>query len=94
MAANVRVGVRVRPFNARERSRGASLVVAMDGATTTLTHPETHVAKSFTFDARCVRPGTRLAAPRSECLRGGLRAQTVEGAARIPRCGHTQDGGA
>ena len=50
MADNVKVAVRVRPFNAREKERSATCIIKMDGGTTTITQPETGEAKNFTFD--------------------------------------------
>eukprot|EP00164_Ancoracysta_twista_P001120 GFYU01001468.1.p1 GENE.GFYU01001468.1~~GFYU01001468.1.p1 ORF type:complete len:1151 (+),score=495.77 GFYU01001468.1:265-3717(+) len=50
MGDNVRVAVRVRPFNDREKDRNAKVIVAMDGPTTTLTNPENGEEKKFTFD--------------------------------------------
>ena len=50
MADAIRVAVRVRPFNQRERDHGAKCVVAVDGRSTTITNPETGEAKTFTFD--------------------------------------------
>lgn len=37
---NVKVAVRVRPFNSREKARNAKLIVDMNGPSTTLTNPE------------------------------------------------------
>ena len=37
---NVKVAVRVRPFNAREKQRNAKLIVAMSGNSTKITNPE------------------------------------------------------
>lgn len=55
MAENVKVAVRVRPFNDRETKRKAQLVIDMRGQTTTIRPPTTGNAaggepKSFTFD--------------------------------------------
>ncbi|XP_018644162.1 kif1, putative [Schistosoma mansoni] len=36
----VKVAVRIRPFNKRERERNAELIVFMNGNTTTIRHPE------------------------------------------------------
>ncbi|KAI0215596.1 Kinesin-related protein 1 [Lamellibrachia satsuma] len=49
---NVKVAVRVRPFNRRELSRNAQLVVEMDNATTMLIDPSNPKAapKKFTYD--------------------------------------------
>ena len=40
MSEAIKVAVRVRPFNARERERGARCIVRMNGATTTILHPD------------------------------------------------------
>lgn len=37
---NVKVAVRVRPFNAREKQRNAKLIVEMSGNSTKITNPE------------------------------------------------------
>ena len=47
---SVRVAVRVRPFNGREKDRNAKLIIGMNGAATSITNPETGEAKTFTFD--------------------------------------------
>lgn len=49
---NVKVAVRVRPFNKREKARNATLIVAMKGETTYLSNPEEpdEEPKKFTFD--------------------------------------------
>ena len=48
---NIKVAVRVRPFNKREKDRNAVLIVKMNGGTTMLTNPEdSKETKSFTFD--------------------------------------------
>ena len=47
---NVKVAVRVRPFNKREVGRNAKLIIGMNGKTTTIINPENDEAKSFTFD--------------------------------------------
>lgn len=46
----VKVAVRVRPFNKREKEAKASLCVAMSGPTTIITHPETGAEKKFSYD--------------------------------------------
>jgi len=48
--SSVKVAVRVRPFNGRERDAGAKLVVEMNGKTTKLVDPETGKDRKFTFD--------------------------------------------
>ncbi|XP_033759961.1 kinesin-like protein KIF13A isoform X2 [Pecten maximus] len=52
MAENVKVAVRVRPFNDREKERNATLVIKMAGKTTEITNPEEMSAepKKFHFD--------------------------------------------
>jgi kinesin family protein 1 len=47
---NVRVAVRVRPFNQREIERSSKCCVAMDGNRTTITDPETGKVRDFSFD--------------------------------------------
>lgn len=47
---SVKVAVRVRPFNQKERDHGARLCIAMDGQTTTLTDPRTGSTRDFSFD--------------------------------------------
>lgn len=48
---NVKVAVRVRPFNGREKDRNAQLIIDMQGATTTITDPSNSSdVKKFTFD--------------------------------------------
>ncbi|XP_072169328.1 kinesin-like protein KIF28P [Diadema setosum] len=49
---SVKVAVRVRPFNSREKDRGAKCVIIMNGATTKIQNPEApkDEPKSFTFD--------------------------------------------
>lgn len=37
---NVKVAVRTRPFNSREKARNAKLIVAMSGNSTKITNPE------------------------------------------------------
>jgi len=47
---SVRVAVRVRPFNGREKERGAKLCVRMTDKATTMINPENKQEKTFTFD--------------------------------------------
>lgn len=47
---NVRVAVRVRPFNQREKDRNAKLVIRMEGKTTYIQNPEDNSERPFTFD--------------------------------------------
>ncbi|EGD80556.1 kinesin family member 1C [Salpingoeca rosetta] len=50
MSENVKVAVRVRPFNKREKERQAQLCIQMSGQTTTITNPHSKEEKRFTFD--------------------------------------------
>ena len=47
---NVKVAVRVRPFNGRETERKAQLCIEMQGPTTIITNPVDGAKKIFTFD--------------------------------------------
>lgn len=48
---NVKVAVRVRPFNSREKARDPELIISMDGPRTTIRDPSgQHADKTFTFD--------------------------------------------
>eukprot|EP00111_Clytia_hemisphaerica_P004193 TCONS_00011996-protein len=48
---SVKVAVRVRPFNGRERDRNAKLIIEMNGQTTTITNPEDpDDVRKFSFD--------------------------------------------
>eukprot|EP00283_Hemiselmis_rufescens_P005402 CAMPEP_0173429138 /NCGR_PEP_ID=MMETSP1357-20121228/7926_1 /TAXON_ID=77926 /ORGANISM="Hemiselmis rufescens, Strain PCC563" /LENGTH=1106 /DNA_ID=CAMNT_0014393271 /DNA_START=100 /DNA_END=3420 /DNA_ORIENTATION=- len=47
---SVRVAVRVRPFNQREKDRSSKLCIRMMDKTTTIRNPENDVEKPFTFD--------------------------------------------
>lgn len=47
---SVKVAVRVRPFNDRERERGAKCCVVMQGPSTLITDPQTGKERTFTFD--------------------------------------------
>ena len=47
---NVKVAVRVRPFNKREIGRNAKMIIEMNGNSTTITDPENNEPRSFTFD--------------------------------------------
>ncbi|XP_023930292.1 kinesin-like protein KIF28P isoform X2 [Lingula anatina] len=51
-AESVRVAVRVRPFNQREKDHGAKLIIDMQGQLTTIKNPETpsEEPKKFSFD--------------------------------------------
>ncbi|CAH8641302.1 unnamed protein product [Heterobilharzia americana] len=47
----VKVAVRIRPFNKREIDRNAELIVSMNGCTTVIKNPENQKdTKQFTFD--------------------------------------------
>jgi hypothetical protein len=48
--SSVKVAVRIRPFNGRERDMNAVLCIAMNGPSTTITNPETKEPKTFAFD--------------------------------------------
>uniref|UniRef100_S4RVC2 Kinesin-like protein n=1 Tax=Petromyzon marinus TaxID=7757 RepID=S4RVC2_PETMA len=52
MTENIKVAVRVRPFNEREKTRGASIIISMEGNTTRIIKPRSGDAdvKTFTFD--------------------------------------------
>ncbi|XP_078571290.1 kinesin-like protein KIF28 isoform X3 [Branchiostoma floridae x Branchiostoma japonicum] len=52
MAENVKVAVRVRPFNDREKARNATLIINMVGNTTTIKDPANlaEEGRKFTFD--------------------------------------------
>ena len=47
---NVRVAVRCRPFNAREKQLGSPCVLRMSDKATTIVNPTTGDEKTFTFD--------------------------------------------
>ena len=47
---SIKVAVRVRPFNAREKERDAKLVVQMSGQSTIVKDPDNDSEKTFTFD--------------------------------------------
>jgi len=50
MAESVKVAVRVRPFNGREKERNAKCIIRMQGPTTIITNPDTQEEKDFAFD--------------------------------------------
>ncbi|XP_071502786.1 kinesin-like protein KIF28P [Diadema antillarum] len=52
MAENVKVAVRVRPFNDREKTRKAKCIIQMNGNTTLISNPENdrEEPKKFTYD--------------------------------------------
>ena len=50
MAESVKVAVRVRPFNGREKERNAKCIIRMKGPTTIITNPDTQEEKDFAFD--------------------------------------------
>ena len=47
---SVKVAVRVRPFNGREKDRNATCIIRMRGNQTVILHPDTHEEKEFAFD--------------------------------------------
>jgi kinesin family protein 1 len=47
---NVKVAVRVRPFNQREKDAKSKLIVTMANNQTTLTNPKTNEERKFAFD--------------------------------------------
>lgn len=48
---NVKVAVRVRPFNKRETDRGAKCIIEMKDKSTKITNPDNpEETKTFTFD--------------------------------------------
>eukprot|EP00163_Fabomonas_tropica_P030970 TRINITY_DN720_c0_g1_i1.p1 TRINITY_DN720_c0_g1~~TRINITY_DN720_c0_g1_i1.p1 ORF type:complete len:1026 (+),score=322.14 TRINITY_DN720_c0_g1_i1:237-3314(+) len=47
---SVKVAVRVRPFNQREKDRNSTCIISMSGPKTTIQDPETKKTKSFSFD--------------------------------------------
>ena len=47
---NVKVAVRVRPFNQREKDANSKLVVQMQGNQTMITNPKNNEEKKFAFD--------------------------------------------
>lgn len=47
---NLKVAVRVRPFNKRETTRGSKLIVQMNGPTTIISNPDNSDSKKFAFD--------------------------------------------
>ena len=47
---SVKVAVRVRPFNQREKDRNATCIIRMDGPKTTIINPDTQEEKEFQFD--------------------------------------------
>ncbi|XP_041350719.1 kinesin-like protein KIF28P [Gigantopelta aegis] len=47
---SVKVAVRVRPFNQREKNAEAKCIISMEGKSTTIKNPETGDSKTFSFD--------------------------------------------
>ncbi|KAK3593182.1 hypothetical protein CHS0354_039667 [Potamilus streckersoni] len=47
---SVKVAVRVRPFNQREKNAGSKCIISMNGQTTVITNPENGDTKSFSYD--------------------------------------------
>ena len=82
MADNVKVAVRVRPFNAREKERDAKCVIKMQGSTTSITNPETGEVKNFAFDYSywSHAPADNFATQKvqcEQCVRGSVRVVRV-----------------
>ena len=50
MSGGVKVAVRVRPFNSREKKMKATLIIGMQGPMTSIKNPENGQVKPFTFD--------------------------------------------
>lgn len=61
-SVSVKVAVRCRPFNSREKERNAQLIIGMDGNKTTITDPATQKtrARRVARRARARAPATRL----------------------------------
>ncbi|XP_056021053.1 kinesin-like protein KIF28P isoform X3 [Ostrea edulis] len=49
-ADSVKVAVRVRPFNQREKNAGSGCIISMKGDSTTIKNPENSSTKIFSFD--------------------------------------------
>ncbi|XP_033735609.1 kinesin-like protein KIF28P isoform X3 [Pecten maximus] len=47
---SVKVAVRVRPFNQREKNAGSACIISMKGNSTTITDPNSGQEKTFSFD--------------------------------------------
>ena len=47
---NIKVAVRVRPFNGREKEASSKLCVSMAGNQTIITNPKTGEEKKFAYD--------------------------------------------
>lgn len=47
---NIKVAVRVRPFNQREKDANSRLIVDMRGNQTVLTNPKNDEEKNFAYD--------------------------------------------
>jgi kinesin family protein 1 len=47
---NVKVAVRTRPFNQREKDAKSKLIVQMNGPQTIISDPKTNEEKKFAFD--------------------------------------------
>ncbi|KAJ3336608.1 hypothetical protein HDU93_002531 [Gonapodya sp. JEL0774] len=50
ISSNIKIAVRVRPLNTREKERGARCCVQMNGAQTSATDPESGKTTTFAFD--------------------------------------------
>jgi hypothetical protein len=46
----IKVAVRVRPFNSREKEKNAKCIISMHGKSTTIRNPESGDEKTYTFD--------------------------------------------
>lgn len=47
---NLKVAVRVRPFNQREKDAKSKLIVSMSGAQTIIKDPKTNEEKKYAYD--------------------------------------------
>ncbi|RMZ97655.1 kinesin KIF28P, partial [Brachionus plicatilis] len=47
---NLKVAVRVRPFNGREKEANSKLIVSMTGNQTIITDPDTNEEKKYAYD--------------------------------------------
>jgi hypothetical protein len=75
-AVSVKVAVRCRPFNSREKERNATLIIDMTGNSTKITNPETKAVK-----VRPARPGLTTKA-RALARRARVPARWAGGSAR------------
>uniref|UniRef100_A0A914X733 Kinesin motor domain-containing protein n=1 Tax=Plectus sambesii TaxID=2011161 RepID=A0A914X733_9BILA len=70
MADNVKVAVRVRPFNKREQELGTKLVVAMEAEQTVLSHPNDDIPKYAIALLETLHPTTTTTSTLSNMRRG------------------------